>query len=229
MLATIHEGGRMRRWLLVLGALLLANCGGNGGGSTPTAPTPPAQTRIIRLQAILEFGDVPVGSTADRELRIFNDGNSVLTVTGMTGPSGYTASWTNGTIAAGSSQLSIVRFAPTAAQTYNGTVTVQGDQTSGINTTPISGRGLRDLFRRSGTGDTVFDMPLDVARVHIVGIYTGFSSNFIVRIGGRLIVNELLGTGWGQTKYDGVLLTGGGGVVSITNSSGVSWSFEEVR
>jgi hypothetical protein len=57
----------------------------------------------------------------------------------------------------------------------------------------------------------------------------GFSSNFIVRIGGRLTVNELLGAGWNQTRYDGTLLTGGGGVVSITNSSGVNWSFEEVR
>jgi hypothetical protein len=35
-----------------------------------------------------------------------------------------------------------------------------------------------------------FDMPADVARVRIVGIHTGSSSNFIVRVGGRLIVNE---------------------------------------
>jgi hypothetical protein len=219
----------MRRLLVVLGTLLLANCGGTGGGSTPTAPTPPAQTRIIRLEAILQFGDVPVGSTATRDLRIHNDGNSVMTVTGMTGPAGYTASWTSGTIAPGSSQLSVIGFSPTAAQSYDGTLTVQADHTSGANTTSISGRGQRDLFRRSGTGDSVFDMPVDVARIHIIGTYTGSSSNFVVRIGGRLIVNELLGTFWNQTRYDGTLLTGGGGVVSITNSSGVSWSFEEVR
>jgi hypothetical protein len=209
--------------------ITLAGCGGSGNSVTPTAPSAPTPTRIIRLQAILEFGSIPVNTTADRELRIFNDGNSVLTVTGMTGPSGYTASWTNGTIAPGTSQLSVVHFSPTAAISYNGTVTVQSDATSGANTTPISGSGLRDLFRRSGSGDTVFDMPVDVARIHIVGTYNGFSSNFIVKIGGRLIVNELLGTGWGQTRYDGTLLTGGGGTVAITNSSGVSWSFEEVR
>jgi hypothetical protein len=85
------------------------------------------------------------------------------------------------------------------------------------------------LFTKSGTGDNVFDMPMYVARVRIVGTYTGYSSNFIVYIGGRLIVNELLGTGWGTTRYDGTLLTGGGGIVQITNSSGVSWSFTEVR
>jgi hypothetical protein len=218
----------MRRVMVVLGLLMMAACGGKGA-STPTAPTPAAPTRIIRLQAILEFGGIPVGASDTRELRIFNDGNSVLTVTGMTGPSGYTASWTSGTIAPGASQLSIVRFSPTAAQSYNGTVTVQSDATSGANTTPISGSGLRDLFKRTGSGDTVFDMPADVARVHIVGTYTGFTSNFIVKIGGRLIVNELLGTAWGTTRYEGTLLTGGGGVVAITNSSGVSWSVEEVR
>jgi hypothetical protein len=211
-----------------LSFLMAAGCGGKGA-TAPTAPTPASPTRIIRLQAILEYGDVAVGSTADRELRIFNDGNAALTVTGLTGPSGYTASWTSGTIAPGASQVSTVRFSPTAATTYNGTVTVLSDATSGANTTPISGRGLRDIFRRTGAGDTVFDMPADVARIHIIGTYTGFSSNFIVKIGGRLIVNELLGTGWSQTRYDGTLLTGGGGTVAITNSSGVSWSFEEVR
>jgi hypothetical protein len=196
---------------------------------TPTAPSAPTPTRVNRLQSILEFGSIPLNTTADRELRIFNDGNSVLTVTGMTGPSGYTASWTNGTIAPRTSQLSVVHFSPTAATTYNGTVTVQSDATSGTNTTPISGTGQRDLFRRSGSGDTVFDMPVDVARIHVVGTYNGFSSNFIVKIGGRLIVNELLGTSWGTTRYEGTLLTGGGGVVSITNSSGVNWTVEEVR
>ncbi len=84
-------------------------------------------------------------------------------------------------------------------------------------------------WSRSGVGDNVFDMPSSVARVHITGRYTGYSSNFIVYIGGHLVVNELLGTGWDTTTYDGVLLSGGGGVVEIKYSSGVSWSFTEVR
>lgn len=76
-------------------------------------------------------------------------------------------------------------------------------------------------------GDNVFDMPTYVSRVRIIGTYTGYSSNFIVWVGEDLLVNELLGTGWGTTTYDGTLLTTGG-VVQITNSSGVSWSFTEV-
>lgn len=78
-------------------------------------------------------------------------------------------------------------------------------------------------WTRSGSGDTVFDMPTYIRRVRVVGTYSSYSSNFIVKVGGSLLVNELLGTGWGTTRYEGVLLTTGG-VVAITNSSGVSWS-----
>jgi hypothetical protein len=72
-------------------------------------------------------------------------------------------------------------------------------------------------------------MPLDVERVRIIATYTGNSSNFIVHIGWDLIVNERLGTAWNQTRFDRTLLTGGGGLVGITVSSGVAWSFEEIR
>ncbi|MCG2814490.1 MAG: Ig-like domain-containing protein, partial [Candidatus Aminicenantes bacterium] len=86
---------------------------------------------------------------------------------------------------------------------------------------------VRSLWSRSGVGDMVFDMPTYVSRVRVVGTYTGYSSNFIVHVGGRLLVNELLGTGWGTTRYDGTLLTTGG-VVEIKYSSGVLWSFTQV-
>ncbi len=97
--------------------------------------------------------------------------------------------------------------------------------------TPTPTPTPRPLWSQNGTGDMVFDMPLDVARVRVVGTYTGYSSNFVVWINKprTLLVNELLGTGWGKTVYDGTLLTGGGGVVSIEGSSGVAWSFTEVR
>lgn len=85
------------------------------------------------------------------------------------------------------------------------------------------------LFTRTGTGNTVFDMPTYVARVRITATYTGSGSNFIVKIGGNLIVNELLGTSFGPLTYAGTHLTGGGGVTEITNSTGVAWTFTEVR
>jgi hypothetical protein len=84
----------MRRLSFALVLLALAGCSGKRSPTTPTAPAP-ASTRIIRRQAILEFGGIPLGSSDTRDLRIYNDGNSVLAVTGMTGPAGHTASWTS--------------------------------------------------------------------------------------------------------------------------------------
>lgn len=101
-------------------------------------------------------------------------------------------------------------------------VTLTSSQTVDFQLAPIP------LFTRGGTGDTVFDMPTTVSRIRITGRYTANSSNFIVKIGGRLIVNELLGTFWSMTTFDGTYLTTGG-VVEITNSSGVAWTFAEVR
>jgi hypothetical protein len=87
----------------------------------------------------------------------------------------------------------------------------------------------RPLFTIAGSGDNVFDMPTTVARVKITGDYPGRTTNFIVKIGGRLVVNELLGSAWPNgAHFEGTYLTSGG-VVEITNSSGVAWTFTEVR
>ena len=147
----------------------------------------------------------------------------------MTGPSGYTASWTNGTIGPNNAFQDVtVRFAPTEPRDYSGTFTVNGNQTSGVNTKAISGQGLGPLFTHGGTGDNVFDIPSYVTRIRIIADYGGNSSNFIVYIAGDLVVNELVGTHWNQTHFDGTYLIHGG-TVQITNSSGVRWLFTEVR
>lgn len=221
--------------LCLLLSLSIAGCGGDK--SSTTAPTPPpSATRVVVLEANLAFGNVGLGATETRTLRIYNTGNEALNITGMTSPGAGTvffADWNQGTIAPNSSQVVTFRFTPTTAQTYGGTLTVNGNQTSGTNTIPISGTGVfppRPNFSRSGVGDTVFDMPLDVARIRVVGTYNGSSQNFIMRIGGRLIVNEIIGTCCGNTpRYEGTLLTGGGGTVEVRSSSGVSWSIEEIR
>jgi hypothetical protein len=53
-----------------------------------------------------------------------------------------TATWTNGAIAPGASQPVTIRFAPTAAGVFSGTLTVNADQTSGSNAIGISGTAL---------------------------------------------------------------------------------------
>lgn len=103
-------------------------------------------------------------------------------------------------------------------------------QSSGVTFTGDSRRdiALAPFWSLSGVGNTVFDMPRNVTRVRVTGRYTSNSSNFIIRVAGRLLVNELLGTGWQSTTYEGTHLTSGG-VVEIVSSSGVSWTFTQVQ
>ena len=121
-------------------------CGGSSPSPTSPTVTPPAPpTRVIGLSGNLAFGDVAAGNTATSVLTIANTGTGTLTVTGMSAPSAgsgiYKASWVSGTIAPGASQAITVTFAPAAAISYNGTLTVNADQTSGTNTIPVSGAG----------------------------------------------------------------------------------------
>ena len=102
--------------------------------------TQSASTRIIRLSGDLAFGSVTVGQTSQRTLTIYNDGNSTLAVSGISYPTGFSNNW-SGTISAGGSRNVTVTFAPTAATSYGGTVTVNSDKTSGTNTISCSGTG----------------------------------------------------------------------------------------
>lgn len=100
-------------------------------------------------------------------------------------------------------------------------------QTSTVSVTTDTRRDVKlvPFWRASGVGDTVFDMPTSVRRVRIKGYYPSRSSNFVVRIAGRLVVNELLGTAWpGGQRYEG-LFTTTGGLVEITISRDVQWEF----
>lgn len=108
-------------------------------------------TKTIRLGGDLAFGDVTVGSSATRTLTIYNDGNSTLTVSSISYPSGFSGSW-SGTIAAGASRDVTVTFAPAAAQNYSGSLTVNSDKTSGTNTRAVSGTGYSPtrVIRLSG-------------------------------------------------------------------------------
>jgi hypothetical protein len=86
-------------------------------------------------------------------------------------------------------------------------------------------------WSRSGTGNNVFDAPSYVNRVRIQGEYNDRSTNFMVDCDGRIVVNELLGSYWGSTTYDGThsISSCSRKEFEITNSSGVSWSITEVR
>ena len=84
------------------------------------------------------------------------------------------------------------------------------------------------LFIMSGIGNSVFDLATTVARVRIVGTFPGATSKFVVKIGILTVVDETIGTSHVPPTSDGIYVSSGG-VVQITNSSGVVWSFTEVR
>lgn len=228
----------MHRAFIVLVALVASAC----SGSSPTTPTVttttiPAATRIVSITGDLNFGNVNFGESPTRTYTISNTGTATLTITGLTavggtGTAGFSATFTSGTIAPGTSQTGTLRFTPTLAQVYSHTLTVAGDQTSGANTIAVTGNGVNNtpLFTRSGMGANVFDMPMTVTRVRIFGDYAGTCENFIIRIAGRAIVNEILGSCSiaSSRHFDGTFLTTGG-IVEVLNSVGISWTLVEVR
>lgn len=132
-------------------------CGG-GTASSPTGPsgTSSQPSRVINVSGNLAFGDVAVGTDRSLSYTISNTGNAALTITGTTISGGLasqtTFSFTSGVIAAGASQNVTVRFQPTAAGAYSGTVTVNGDQTSGANTVAISANATAPTFQGNWSG-----------------------------------------------------------------------------
>ena len=222
----------MKRVFVALTVVSLYGC-----VSSPTAPTTP--TRVITLAGDLAFGDVNFGSTPERTFTISNSGNAIYTFTGMTaaggtGSTGFGVTPVNGTISPGSSQTVIVRFSPTIAQDYSTVLTVAGNHTGGTNTINVSGTGVNNLpvFSRSGSGADVFDLPVTVARVRIFADYsTGNCETFIVRIAGRNLLSETLGScpNASGRHFEGTYATPGGGVFEVRNATGVSWTFVEQR
>ena len=136
----------MRKAAFVVWAVFSTSC----GGGSPTAPTPTSQvqnlTRIIGLNGNMSFSNVVVGRSASATLTISNTGSGPLTVTGLSGPSAFSANWTTGTIAAGGSQAVTVNFAPTTVGDHSGTITVSANHTSGSNVIGVAASGVANVL-----------------------------------------------------------------------------------
>ena len=110
---------------------------------TGSAPPPPPPTKIIVLTGNLAFGTVVIGSASPTStLTVANQGNTLLTVTAVSYPTGFTGPTTGFTVASGSSFDMVVTFTPLLPQLYSGNITVTSDATSGTNTIACSGTGI---------------------------------------------------------------------------------------
>jgi len=161
--------------------------------------------------------------------------NSTIYV-GQTERMTATVTWSDGTIKPATGTWSSGNTNVATVKTVNQFGLVMGKQSGSANiyfdTTQGGIRGhktlkVRSLWSKSGKGDNVFDMPTYVKRVRVNATYTGYAANFIVHINGSYWINELMGTAFDQTRFNGTYLTDGG-TVEILSSSGVSWSFTQV-
>ncbi len=167
-------------------------------------------TRIIRLAGILNFGSVMVGQTATQTLTIHNDGNTALSVAGISYPAGFTGNW-NGTIAAGASWNVTVTFSPTTAQNYGGAVTVNSDRTSGNNTTICSGSGLMPTRIIRLEGDLLFsNVTVDQTATRTLTIHNDGNST--------LTVNSISYPEEFSGNWSGTISAGGSRNVTVTFS-----------
>lgn len=129
----------MRTLSLSLALVTLLVTAGCNKDKSPTAPTPAS---AIALTGNMTFGGVTVGTSTTSTLTIANTGTADLAVTSVTYPTGFSGTFTSGTIPANGAQAVTVTFAPTAAQAYSGNITVTGNQASGTNTIAVSGTGV---------------------------------------------------------------------------------------
>jgi hypothetical protein len=205
-----------RTALAITMAVFFAACSGNSNSPTP----PPTTTTTVPVSLTLS-GTVTSTTGAGisgATIRVLDGANAgKSTTSGAGGAYSLTG-------------LSVSGMTVNASATnYNATsqgITMTSSQSLNFTLSPTP------LFTASGIGDAVFDMPLAVARVRIQAQPTTSCQNFVVRIGGRAsIVNVILGTCSvaDARSLDSTYLTGGGGVVSITISTGVQWTITEVR
>lgn len=204
----------MKHLLPALGILTLVSCG--GGSNTPTTPTPPPAPTTFTLSGTVTSAQ---GGATISGATVRVDG----------GPNAGRSTTTDGTGRYSLANLAQSGFTLTVSATNFVGQGVGVDLTS--NRTVDVSLAPTPLFTRAGAGANVFDMPTTVSRTRIQATYGGNCENFIVRVAGRSVVNEILGTcsvASGRT-FDGTFLTTGGGVVEVLFSVGVSWTFTEVR
>jgi HYDIN/CFA65/VesB-like, Ig-like domain len=200
----------------------------------------------ITLSGDLKFGAVQVGGESLLDLVMTNTGKEPIKITKMMGSSNDFAFYYDETLKAGQQQKIKVAFRPTKISDYHDFAAFY--TTAGTKSVNLSGSGTKGLFKKTGVGDTVFELPADIQRIRISAEYLkggNACENFIVDVDGHSLVNVILG-GCSIGSADGHLpgsrsvgrspptflrfegtyrVTGR--VIKITKSTGVAWQIDE--
>jgi hypothetical protein len=118
-------------------------------------------------------------------------------------------------------------FSGSYAATPGSAVTVEANPGTrwSITGTTLGSPGV-GRFTAAGIGDMAFSMPERVARYRVRASYSGTAQNFILTVGGRSVVNVVLGSSRNVTQFENVVQVAGG-TAAVSSSTGVSWSISE--
>jgi photosystem II stability/assembly factor-like uncharacterized protein len=119
---------------------------------------------IAATPVALDFGDVPVGSSAMDTLRIFNTGSATLVISSVTAAGGegspFEPSRASFSIPVGASDTIAVAFSPKAALAYLDTLVIATNAPATPTLVPLAGAGASpvDVAAPSSTAPTRFEL-----------------------------------------------------------------------
>ncbi|MEI6862097.1 MAG: MBG domain-containing protein, partial [Verrucomicrobiota bacterium] len=139
-------------------------------------------TRLLAFGDSLAFGSVPVGTTKTAAFTVSNAGNTLLTVSSLTFPSGvFTADIKAFSLAPGAAQRILVTFAPQTAGSFGGAAVFGSNVTAGATSVAISGAATatnKATLTLSGLAQTYTGAPRAVSAITSpAGIATAFTYN----------------------------------------------------
>lgn len=92
----------------------------------------------------LNFGSVPINTSVSRKITMSNSGNLTVTIHSMSLPGGYQCNTSIAGLVLNAKQSITVsiEFSPTLARSYNGTLSIISNTSSGLSTIQLTGSGI---------------------------------------------------------------------------------------
>lgn len=219
----------MKKLIVLALAAICASCGSSSSPSAPSTssttaapatPAPaaaPATATTFALSGTISFTGLGTG-LANASVTILDGVNA-----GKATQTNEAGAYTLTGLTSGGFNVSITASGFTSTTRP---VNLTTNQTLSVSLLPSS------LWVNSGVGDNVFSIPAYVTKVRIDGSYQGSCQNFIVKAGTSLLVNVIIGTcsvADTHSPFSGTYVVTAGSQVQITSSTGIAWTFTEVR